>query len=508
MNQLFERRRAGVLCHITSLPTTKLKDQSSTKLVSKSFVTDNHSGDLGQESRKFVDFLYNIGASVWQTLPINMPHSDGSPYQCLSAHAGNPEFISLDILVELGWLTTSEIEASTLDKQSLINKAHENFNVVASQDSHRAYSQFCEDQAFWLDDFALFLVLRDRFHQSCWNSWPSDYKNREPATLKSAQVLLAKEIGAIKFTQFVFFSQWLALKAYSASMGIYLFGDIPIFVSYDSADVWAMPHLFKLDEDKNMLVVAGVPPDYFSSTGQRWGNPHYNWVAMQEDGFAWWLARMQTQNTLFDMIRIDHFRGLESAWEIPVTDETAMNGQWVSAPGHALLNAIKQHFPGMTLIAEDLGVITEEVNALREAFELPGMKILQFAFGGQDDNPYLPHNTEAHSVVYTGTHDNDTTLGWYLSAEEYERDNFKEYFARYAPKSRFEMPFSMVEMALMSVSKLAIIPMQDILELGTESRMNVPGTGEGNWRWYFNWMQLSSKQQKKITSAIRKNKRN
>ena len=508
MSQLFERRRAGVLCHITSLPANKNNDNSSTKQASDSVVADFQSGDLGQESRRFVDFLYDIGATVWQTLPLNMPHADGSPYQCLSAHAGNPEFISLDVLVGLGWLTTAELQTTTVDKQSVINKVFINFYQLAEQQSQQDFAQFCNEQAFWLDDFALFLALRERFHQSGWNAWPAEYKNRDALALKSAETLLAQEIGAIKFTQFLFFSQWLALKAYSASKGVYLFGDIPIFVSYDSADVWAMPHLFKLDADKNMTVVAGVPPDYFCATGQRWGNPHYNWEAMQADGFAWWLARMQTQNTLFDMVRIDHFRGLESAWEIPVTDETAMNGQWVQAPGHALLDAIQQHFPQMTLIAEDLGVITAEVNALREAFALPGMKILQFAFGGQDDNPYLPHNTETDSVVYTGTHDNDTTLGWYLSAGEHERENFKKYFSGYAPKSTFEMPFSMVQMALMSVSKLAIIPMQDIMELGTEHRMNTPGTNEGNWRWHFNWSQLSSKQKKKITVAISKNKRN
>ncbi len=506
MSPLFERRRAGVLCHISSLPSLQANRELDEKLAENSISSSFHSGDLGQESRRFIDFLHTIGATVWQTLPLNMPHADGSPYQCLSAHAGNPEFISLDRLVELGWLTAAELEV-TLDKQSLLNKVYSNFHNRADELAQHAFIQFCDEHAFWLDDFALFLALRERFHQSGWNAWPAEYKNRDVAILKSAQSLLAKEIGAIKFTQFLFFSQWQDLKAYSTSKGIYLFGDIPIFVSYDSADVWAMPHLFKLNDDKNMTVVAGVPPDYFSTTGQRWGNPHYNWEAMQADGFAWWISRMQTQNTLFDMVRIDHFRGLESAWEIPVADETAMYGQWVPAPGHALLDAIKQHFPDMTLIAEDLGVITAEVNALREAFALPGMKILQFAFGGQDDNPYLPHNTEAHSVVYTGTHDNDTTLGWYENADAYERENFKQYFVGYAPKSIFEMPFSMVEMALMSVSKLAVIPMQDILELGTEHRMNIPGTTEGNWRWNFNWAQLSPKQQKKMTTAITKNKR-
>ncbi len=498
MSQLFERRCAGVLCHIASLPASEINGKSNANLVS---------GDLGQASHRFVDFLHDIGAAVWQTLPLNMPHADGSPYQCLSAHAGNPEFISLDILVEQGWLTAAEIKTTTRGKQCIINQAYKNFYVQADQHSQQDFTEFCNEQAFWLDDFALFLALREHFNQTSWNLWPVEYKNRDAVILKSVQVLLAQEIGAIKFTQFLFFNQWLALRAYSSAKGVYLFGDIPIFVSYDSADVWAMPHLFKLDADKNMTVVAGVPPDYFCATGQRWGNPHYNWEAIQANGFAWWLGRMQTQNALFDMVRIDHFRGLEAAWEIPAADETAINGLWVQAPGYALLEAIKQRFPNMTLIAEDLGVITAEVNTLREKYALPGMKILQFAFGGQDDNPYLPHNTEANSVVYTGTHDNDTSLGWYNSIGEYERGNFERYFAGYLPKSTLDMPFSLIEMALVSTSQLAIIPMQDILELGTEHRMNTPGTTEGNWHWRFNWAQLSPKQQKKITTAIRKGKR-
>ncbi len=489
MSQLLKRRQAGVLCHISSLPS------------------NTACGDLGVEAFKFVDFLQEIGATVWQTLPLNMTHADGSPYQCLSAHAGNPEFICLNALVEKQWLSANTLAHKTLSKQQLINQAYKNYLDNVDEVTEEVFKQFCIAQAFWLDDFALFLALRERFDFTGWFQWDDPYKNRDEAALKSATLLLAKEIGAIKFTQYLFFSQWLALKTYATLKNVALFGDIPIFVSYDSADVWCHPHLFKLDADQHMTVVAGVPPDYFSATGQRWGNPHYNWQAMQADGFAWWINRMQTQNALFDMVRIDHFRGLEAAWEIPASDETAINGYWVQAPGDALLAAIKLAFPNMTLIAEDLGVITSEVTALRDKYALPGMKILQFAFGGQDDNPYLPHNTEENSVVYTGTHDNNTSLGWYNATSEHERTYFEQYFAGFSSESIFKMPFSLVEMALSCKAQLAVIPMQDILELGTEHRMNIPGTALGNWGWRFEWKQLKVKQQKQIKAAIKKSQR-
>jgi 4-alpha-glucanotransferase len=279
-----------------------------------------------------------------------------------------------------------------------------------------------------------------------------------------------------------------------------MFGDIPIFVAYDSADVWAKPQQFKLDAHKNMQVVAGVPPDYFSATGQRWGNPHYNWPAMQADGFKWWLARMRTQQRMFDMLRIDHFRGLESAWEIPANEETAMNGTWVLAPGAALLNAISKRYPNMQLIAEDLGIITPQVDALRMQFNLPGMKILQFAFGGDDSNPYLPHNIEANSVVYTGTHDNDTTLGWYQQlADDYTKQQINAVLGDIAPT----MPFALVALAMSTRANLAIIPMQDILELGSEHRMNTPGTIEHNWQWQMHWPQLTAALKQQFAAVLR-----
>jgi len=483
------KRRAGVLLHISSLPSA------------------HYTGDLGAEAYRFIDFLHEIGVRVWQTLPINMPHADNSPYQCLSAHAGNPDFISLEALQAQGLLTKEDLTGLITSKAHLLTKSYLTFiqqeNTQSNQWAELAFTCFCKKQAHWLDDFALFLALRNKFNQVGWNYWPELYKNRDKETLKLAQVELAQEIAVIKFTQFMFFNQWLNLKNYATSKDVALFGDIPIFVAYDSADVWAQPHLFKLDADKNMTVVAGVPPDYFSATGQRWGNPHYNWDAMAADGFAWWVSRMQTQSELFDIVRIDHFRGLEAAWEIPVDEETAINGQWVQAPGDALLAAIKRALPNINLVAEDLGIITEEVDALRKKYDLPGMKILQFAFSGEEDNPYLPHNIESNSVVYTGTHDNDTTVGWHSSMEDHQREHVHTHLrAKGLQDHQFDIPNQLIEIALESDADLAVIPMQDILGLDTSHRMNTPGTVTGNWHWRFNWQQLSKQQQDSFANAV------
>ncbi|MBZ4201329.1 MAG: 4-alpha-glucanotransferase, partial [Methylotenera sp.] len=357
------RRRAGVLLHISSLPGA------------------GEVGDLGMEAYRFVDFLQAVGASVWQTLPINMPHADNSPYQCLSAFAGNTDFIDLTALASQNLLSTDDMYGNA-SRADLLTVAYHAYSSQASTELSQDYADFCRQQAYWLSDFSLFLALRNQFKQAGWRQWPEAYKNRDAHTLKQACQDLATEIAVIEFAQYLFFSQWQKLKRYAASKNVYLFGDIPIFVAYDSADVWAKAALFKLDANKNMAVVAGVPPDYFSVTGQRWGNPHYDWQAMAADNYAWWIARMAMQNTLFDVVRIDHFRGLQAAWEIPVDDATAINGHWALAPGVALLTAIKQVLPKICLVAEDLGIITDEVNHLRLHFQLPGMKILQFAFGG------------------------------------------------------------------------------------------------------------------------------
>jgi 4-alpha-glucanotransferase len=486
VNEILNKRRAGILLHITSLPGA------------------GENGELGQEAYNFVNFLHAAGITVWQTLPLGMTHADSSPYQCLSAHAGSPALISIDRLVTQGWLQLSEnceecLGTPNFNKSCLITKAFYGFQERAGQQDKEHFLHFCQEQAFWLDDFALFVVLRNEFNQQCWNQWPEHYKERDAKAIKEARQRLKAEIDGIKFEQYVFFRQWLELRAYAAQRGVLIFGDIPIFVSYDSADVWANREVFKLDEAGEMSVVAGVPPDYFSATGQRWGNPHYDWHYLKKTRFLWWIERMQTQRELFDIIRIDHFRGLEAAWEIPASEDTAINGQWVKAPGKALLKAINGELGPIPLVAEDLGIITPEVEELRDEFHLPGMKILQFAFGGNSDNPYLPDNYEKNCVVYTGTHDNDTTLGWSRTLSDGEKDYIYEYLGR----PSVSLHCALLQAALASVANLAVIPMQDILELGSEHRMNTPGTTEGNWRWRFSWDQLSDERAARLAHLIR-----
>ncbi len=475
------KKHAGVLLHISSLPSA------------------GYIGDLGKSAYQMVNVLASMGISVWQTLPMNMPHADWSPYQCISAFAGNTEFISLESMVDDKLLSKTEVDTyyqgHIQDKSILFPQAYQAFLYHHDQ-SH--FKRFCESEAFWLDDYALFVVLRQKFQQKSWQEWPEEYKNRDIETLNAVKQTLSDDIEVIKFAQYVFFTQWQFFKQYAADKNIALFGDIPIFVAYDSAEVWSNPHLFKLDENKNMTVVAGVPPDYFSETGQRWGNPHYDWDTMEQDNYAWWVARLKLQNKLFDLVRIDHFRGLEAAWEIDASEETAINGVWEKGPENGLLDAITQALPDLHLVAEDLGIITPEVDALRTAYNMPGMKILQFAFGGDDQNPYLPENIEANSVVYSGTHDNDTTLGWYHQAEPHVKKHFHEYIDDEKP----DMPGKLIAMAMRSKGNLAIVPMQDILGLDTDARMNTPGTIEGNWHWRFTWSQLNMQQILDIKSLV------
>jgi 4-alpha-glucanotransferase len=470
VQNILDRRRAGILLHISSLP----------------------GGDLGQDAYYFVNFLHDCGITVWQTLPLGITHPDGSPYQCLSAHAGNPAFINIDGLVGQGWLDLSKNcedcqGTPTCEKSCLIGKAYFGFLERATSRDKDDFKRFCREKAFWLDDFALFMALRNLFNQQCWNQWPDPCKERHEKTLKEAGRRLKDQIESIKFEQYVFFRQWLELKDYANQKGVLLFGDIPIFVAYDSSDVWANRNEFKLDEFGEMPVVAGVPPDYFSATGQRWGNPHYNWSHSEKNGFSWWIDRMKTQLEIFDILRIDHFRGLEAAWEIPAYEETAVNGYWVKAPGKALLRAIKKELGSIPLVAEDLGIITSEVEKLRDEFHLPGMKILQFAFGGDANNPYLPDQYIKKCVVYTGTHDNDTTVGWLQKLSEDER----RYIYDYLGSPSLSLHCALIHAALGSVANMAIIPMQDILELGPEHRMNIPGTTTDNWKWRFQWDQLT-----------------
>lgn len=481
MTTILDKRRAGILLHVSSLP----------------------GGDFGQDAYYFVNFLHDCGITVWQTLPLGVTHADGSPYQCLSAHAGNPVFISIEGLAGQGWLDLSERcedcqHTPGFHKSCLINKAYAGFLKRGARQDKEDFENFCREKAFWLDDFALFMAFRDLFHQQCWNQWPEPCKERHEKTLKEARQRLKTQIDFIKFGQYVFFRQWQELKDYANQKGVLLFGDIPIFVSYDSADVWANRQEFKLDEFGRMPVVAGVPPDYFSATGQRWGNPHYNWSHMEKNGFSWWLDRLETQLDIFDILRIDHFRGLEAAWEIPANEETAINGNWVRAPGEAMLSAIKTQLGSIPLVAEDLGIITPEVEDLRDKFNLPGMKILQFAFGGNADNPYLPDHYVKNCVVYTGTHDNDTTIGWLEKLSEDER----RYIYDYLGNPSLPLHCALIHAALGSVANLAVIPMQDILELGTEHRMNIPGTSSGNWNWRFGWDQVTHQRATRLSHLV------
>ncbi len=463
------RRRAGVLLHPTSLPC----------------------GDLGADAYRFVEFLQHSGATLWQMLPTGPTHADGSPYQCLSVNAGNELLISLEKLVEQGWLQSDQLEAKRqlsdcAMRRACLSDACRQFLATADESQQHGFNAFCELHHHWLHDFALYRALRQIHHLCSWVDFPAPLRDRETDALSQAAIALEDSLKRVKFEQYMFFLQWRELKAFAQERGVLLFGDMPIFVAHDSAEVWAHREYFLLDEQGQPTVVAGVPPDYFSETGQRWGNPLYNWQVMADDGYQWWIERLRTQMELFDVVRIDHFRGFEAYWEIPAHEETAINGHWVKGPGVALFDAITEALGSLPLVAEDLGLITPEVHALRERFNLPGMKILQFAFDGGSDNIYLPHNHEICSVVYTGTHDNDTSCGWWdgLSAEQQTR--VTEYLGRPAE----EMPWSLIRVALASVSLWAVMPMQDILALGSSDRMNIPGTSEGNWTWRFDWHQL------------------
>jgi len=486
-NHLLNHRRAGILLHITSLPNS------------------NGKGNLGKEAYNFVNFLSDVGIKVWQTLPLGVPHLDGSPYQCLSAHAGNPALIDIEALLNKDWLQNKGFKCQCecnlslkKKKHCLLSEAFGYFQQNAEKEELQNFVDFCNAKSGWLDDFALFSALREDFAEKSWNQWPDEFKNRDPLALKKARRRLDTSIKNTKFEQFIFHSQWNELKDYANKNNVLLFGDIPIFVSYDSVDVWANRDVFKLNVNGDMSVVAGVPPDYFSETGQRWGNPHYDWSYLRETGFEWWIERMKSQLELFDILRIDHFRGFEAAWEIAADEETAINGKWVKAPGHFLLDALKKSLGDMPLVAEDLGVITEEVETLRDNFDLPGMKILQFSFGDSPQNPYLPHNYDKNTVVYTGTHDNNTSLGWFNELTEKEQHNVYQYLG-FSP---VKMPYVLIGTAFSSVSNLAIVPMQDILELDESGRMNTPGTITGNWQWQFTWEQLTLNKATKLKNII------
>jgi len=484
-----QRRQAGVLLHLTSLPGR------------------GATGDLGIEAFRFVDFLRNCGFGIWQMLPIGPTQADGSPYQTSSAHAGNPRLIGIEPLVEAGWLDQIWLQRGPLsdaEKTGAIVQAWQAFREKNDTRQQRAYQDFVESNAYWLEDYALFRVLHEAYDHACWWQWPEPDRDRHPEALTQAGRRHSERIDFTRFEQFLFFSQWRALKSYANQKGVGLFGDMPIFVAHDSAEVWARREMFLLDETGQPTAVAGVPPDYFSETGQRWGNPLYDWDQMRADDFTFWVDRMQTQLHLFDLIRIDHFRGFEACWAIPAHEEHAINGQWIKTPGERLFERLHEIYDPLPLVAEDLGIITPEVTALREKFGLPGMKILQFAFSGDADNPYLPASHGENAIVYTGTHDNDTTVGWYNALDEQSRNYVEEVIGPFEEA----MPWPLIRCAMASTAKMAIIPMQDLLALGSEHRMNIPGTTEGNWRWRFQWTQVEPELAPYLNAMIEQSHRN
>jgi 4-alpha-glucanotransferase len=463
---LLATRRAGVLLHPSSLPSPYGR------------------GDLGHAAYRFVEFLAAAGCSVWQVLPLGPTHPDRSPYNARSVHAGDPELISLDWLRDRELLTDNELAAQCADharRGEWLRAAARRFAQRLASDATLAadYHAFCTANADWLPSYTQYIALAEQQGSAPWQRWPQPLRDREPAAIEAALGAAGERLAALCFEQYVFDRQWAELRAYAAGHGVYLFGDIPIFVAPDSADVWWRRELFHLDAAGLPLVETGVPPDYFSTEGQRWGNPHYDWARMAEDGFAWWHRRVARQRERFDLLRIDHFRGFEACWEIPREAASAAEGHWASAPGDALLPVLVHAAGPGVLVAENLGIITPAVEQLRRAHGLPGMRVLQFGFDGDPHNPHLPHNHETCEVVYTGTHDNDTTLGWFSSLDEPSRARVLEYLRQPGEP----MPWPLIRAAMASVARLAIIPMQDLLELGSEGRMNQPGLAGGNWGW-------------------------
>jgi 4-alpha-glucanotransferase len=465
-------RASGIILHPTSLPGP--------------FGV----GDLGPVAYRWLDWLADSGCTLWQVLPLGPTSYGDSPYQCFSAFAGNPYLISPELLLEQGLLTNEnlldmpawddrKVDYSRLYlwKPALLEKAFRRFFRDPGP-LNAEFETFCSENASWLDDYALFMSLKEVHGGSSWGGWPVNLRLREKSALLEACKTLSSYILRYSFFQFLFYKQWIALHNYAHQKGIRIIGDIPIFVAYDSSDVWANPDLFYLDDDRKPTVVAGVPPDYFSPTGQLWGNPLYRWDVHKAGGYAWWLERIRATLKSVDILRIDHFRGFSAYWEVPAGNPTAEIGRWVPGPGAGLFNAVQAELGSLPILAEDLGVITPDVVALRDKFSLPGMKILQFAFSGPE-NPFLPHSYPPTCVVYTGTHDNDTSRGWYESAPELEKD----FARRYLQVDGTHFTWDLICAAWSSVAVFALAPLQDFLELGSEGRMNYPSRLGGNWEW-------------------------
>lgn len=471
------QRASGILLHITSLPSAY------------------GIGDLGPQSYQWLDLLNQAKQKYWQILPLNPTDSINhhSPYSCSSAFAGNTLLISPEQLVKDGFLRkedcrqTVKFSSNKVDykkvsvlKKELLRSAFRRFTETKNKAD---YERFCTEHDYWLDDFALFVVFKNHFKGVAWSFWPQEMRDRNPAALQKAKEKFSRQSKEIKFYQYLFFKQWEAFKKYAEQKGIKIIGDIPIYVNYDSADTWTHPDLFKLDGERKLLFVGGVPPDYFSETGQRWGNPIYRWDRLKETDYAWWVKRMAHNLKMLDYVRIDHFRGFLQYWEIPADEKTAVKGRWVDGPKDDFFKTLLKYFPQIPVIAEDMGVITPDVTELMERFGFPGMKVLLFAFGDDmQKNPYLPHNFVKNCIVYTGTHDNNTIIGWFHEdAKPQEKMNLSQYLGHAILETT--LSWDLIELAMRSIADVAIISMQDILGLGEEARMNTPATLKGNWQW-------------------------
>lgn len=487
-------RRSGVLLHITSLPGRY------------------GIGTLNQDAYDWVNFLVETRQTLWQVLPLGPTSYGDSPYQSFSTFAGNPYLISLEALVEMGLLDQQELDqAPSLPrdrvdfgaiynwKMPLLRRVAAQFDSRVTDALRQEFGQFVADNADWLEDFALFMALKDAHNGASWIQWDMPLRSRQPAAIEAARHTHAAAIHNHRLNQWLFYRQWLALKQYANERGVLVVGDIPIFVAMDSSDAWTNPGEFYLDDQFQPTVVAGVPPDYFSATGQLWGNPLYRWDKMKKNGYQWWLRRIRAALRLYDIVRVDHFRGFAGYWEVPAGEETAINGQWVKGPGADIFKVVRKELgESLPIIAEDLGEITPDVVELRDKFGLPGMKILQFAFSTDASDKFLPHNYSRNFVVYTGTHDNDTTWGWYnKTANDKERDNFR----RYLRTDGHDAAWSLIDAAFRSVAKYAIVPLQDMLNLGGDARMNLPGRAAGNWAWRFTPEQLTGHVSQRLRDA-------
>jgi len=469
-------RKSGILLHISSLPSA------------------HGIGDFGPEAYHFVDQLVLNGFKVWQMLPMGPVGPGNSPYQAYSAYAGEPMFISLEELKNWGLLADDDLNDIPAMNDSLVDfdlvkrvkneklkLCWENYITLTDQSLLHEFALFQEEHNWWLTDYALYKVCKEYFEIKPWNKWEKDLASRTGAALEKYSILLKDEIQFEKFIQFLFFRQWFRLKTYANEKGIQLFGDLPLYVSHDSADVWGNQHLFMLDDDGEPALIGGVPPDYFSEDGQLWGNPVYNWDSLAENEYQWWLSRLYFNFHLYNLVRIDHFRGLESFWAVQKGAPDAKIGKWLPAKGLGLLSIMQSRLGVLPLIAEDLGVITSEVEELRDAFNFPGMKVLQFAFPSDQSNLHLPHNFQGRNVAYTGTHDNNTLKGWLNTLEPIDKINLKKYLPLRGPK----LSEKLIEMVWASTAELAIVPMQDLLGLNGKARMNIPGTATGNWTWRY-----------------------